>query len=336
MPNILFPELTTASFAAQQQSTARHAGDQDGPQLSFADFLRMMGALPSLEVTAAETSTVAAAAEQAPRAINIEGLQTSQSAMFLEDGFRELLGIAFNEQSAVESTATLDPIFNSPYMAKLFSDANPDEVRLIPIPVSTFTEGAVLEDGPDALAPVGLQEKSEIAQPTGAYQAFLTGEAKTETWAQFRLSAPDVDPLLFGRNPYLVEQLSDPIVNWAQLSKNGEQTEFHVRLDPPELGPVRLVINTADDAISVQLVTATDATRDVMQSHLADLVQALESAGLSLEECDVTCDESFANADAPLPVDDADLRSDYALAESFREFLINPDVLNADRVDIVI
>ncbi|MDA1012927.1 MAG: flagellar hook-length control protein FliK [Planctomycetota bacterium] len=337
MTNILFPELSTGQLATREYASTRSRADQDGAQLSFADFLRMMGALPALEVTA-ETAAIAATQASPPRAVNIEGLQTmqAQSAMWLEDGFRELLNIAYGEQPSIESTGTIDPILGSPYMARLFTEANAGEARLIPIPATTFTDESVRPDGTDWLTRGETREANELPQPTGAYPAFLTGEAKTEAWTQFRLSSPDVDPLLLGRNPYVVEQMSDPIVNWAQLNKNGEQTEFHVRLDPPELGAVRLVINTSDDAISVQLVTASDATRDVMQSHLADLVQALESAGLNLDACDVTCDESFAHADPPVPVDPFEPRSQFALTRAFGEFLDSPNVLSEDRVDMVV
>lgn len=71
----------------------------------------------------------------------------------------------------------------------------------------------------------------------------------------------------------------------AQLLPNGGTLQL--RLDPPDLGPLRLEVKMQDGEMSASFVTASDQATSLLTHSLGDLKHALEGAGISVDKLQV-------------------------------------------------
>lgn len=81
----------------------------------------------------------------------------------------------------------------------------------------------------------------------------------------------------------------------ALLTHLGEQHEpgrtvIHVRLNPPELGQVRVHLVTYDDQVMGRVVVQEEAVRAALESQMPELRQRLEQAGITLGRFEVAHD----------------------------------------------
>lgn len=74
-----------------------------------------------------------------------------------------------------------------------------------------------------------------------------------------------------------------------ELAAN-QPIELRLRLDPPELGIVRVHLRLMDEAISVRFITGDEAVTRMLESQLPDLRQSLAERGLAFAPCDVMYD----------------------------------------------
>lgn len=75
----------------------------------------------------------------------------------------------------------------------------------------------------------------------------------------------------------------------ADLSPN-KPLELHLRLDPPELGTVRVHLRLTDDMVSIRFIAGDEAITRILETQLPDLRQSLAERGLEFAHCDVSCD----------------------------------------------
>ena len=68
----------------------------------------------------------------------------------------------------------------------------------------------------------------------------------------------------------------------------GQPIEIRLRLDPPELGLVRVHLRLTDEAVSVRFIAGDEAATRILQSQLPDLRQSLAERGLASAHCDVS------------------------------------------------
>lgn len=92
------------------------------------------------------------------------------------------------------------------------------------------------------------------------------------------------------RTPDPVAQVADGIVTHAHVAIRAGETEFRMRLDPPELGPLKIRLTSDGDSIHGQVVVSNDAIRRMIESQLPELRQRLEAAGVAVQNLDVSTD----------------------------------------------
>lgn len=92
------------------------------------------------------------------------------------------------------------------------------------------------------------------------------------------------------KTPDVVTQVADHIVTHAHVVARGGETEFRMRLDPPELGALKIRLVSDGDSIHGQVVVSSDAVRRMIESQLPELRQRLEDAGVSVQNFNVTTD----------------------------------------------
>jgi len=82
------------------------------------------------------------------------------------------------------------------------------------------------------------------------------------------------------------------IVRLLQSRIDKDRSVATLRLDPPELGTVRLHMDLRQDALALRVDTDNPAARDLLRDQMDTLRRSLESAGIRLEHVEVRGPES--------------------------------------------
>jgi len=96
----------------------------------------------------------------------------------------------------------------------------------------------------------------------------------------------------------IVEQVATRVVTWAEMTKGEGRTVFHLRLDPPRLGSVRVELSATAQIVSVKLIASNQAAGTILQTQLHELRQSLTAADVSFANLDVSYDESGSQGPA--------------------------------------
>ena len=91
-------------------------------------------------------------------------------------------------------------------------------------------------------------------------------------------------------------ELGQQVVMMSHGARQGMQTA-ELRLDPPDLGPLRVSLNLADGVTSASFVSAHASVRQAIETAIPQLQQALAQAGISLGQTSVgeqTAQQEFA------------------------------------------
>lgn len=121
----------------------------------------------------------------------------------------------------------------------------------------------------------GLAVTQPDAAPFSAPGFSVTGPAATAVELAQPLSSPQWAPE-FGRQ----------FVSLIRAGENGSQIA-ELRLDPPELGPLRVTINLNDNVIQAVFTSSHASVRNAVEQALPQLQQQLAQEGLSLGQASV-------------------------------------------------
>src|SRR5690606_14719969 len=89
-------------------------------------------------------------------------------------------------------------------------------------------------------------------------------------------------PVPFG-NPMWATALSRQLQGFTRELSDGSH-QMELRLDPPQLGPLRVSVNLFDSQAQLVFASQHAAVRNAVESALPQLQQALAEAGISLGE----------------------------------------------------
>ena len=85
-------------------------------------------------------------------------------------------------------------------------------------------------------------------------------------------------------------QVAEAVVVHSRVLERDGAVEFHMRLDPPDLGRVQIRLVTRGGEVHGQVLVADDAVRHLIESQLPELRQRLEAAGVNIQRFDVATD----------------------------------------------
>ena len=88
----------------------------------------------------------------------------------------------------------------------------------------------------------------------------------------------------------VAEQLGRALVTQANVVNHVGRTDFHLRLQPPQLGTVQIHLTATHDKVSARVVVAHEDTRQLIVGQVHQLRQSLADSGLVLGSFDVTRD----------------------------------------------
>jgi hypothetical protein len=100
-------------------------------------------------------------------------------------------------------------------------------------------------------------------------------------------------------------QVADAVISHASVLQRNGGVEFQMRLDPPDLGRIQVQLVSRGDEVHGQVLVASEAVRQVMESQLPELRQRLEAAGVNVQQFSVATDSGggsrnpYRNAPAP-------------------------------------
>ncbi len=88
-------------------------------------------------------------------------------------------------------------------------------------------------------------------------------------------------------------EIVDQIVKHIQVSVTEERSEMIVRLDPPELGELRIYLSMDKTGLATELAAQSDTVRSFIQTHLPEVRQALSDAGIQVSRFEVSSGADF-------------------------------------------
>ena len=89
-----------------------------------------------------------------------------------------------------------------------------------------------------------------------------------------------------GWSQAMAQQLATQASLFFRQQANGTHIA-QMRLDPPELGPIKVSLSIQDGVAQAAFVASNAAVRQALENSLADLHQALQEKGLSLGQAHV-------------------------------------------------
>ena len=143
-------------------------------------------------------------------------------------------------------------------------------------------QGQPQEHAPLAGSDPGLTTTADI-QPAAPVSPAALNAFPTPTSASAVTSPTIATPV---QQPGWSTDFSRQVVRVALDSQNGTQT-VEMRLDPPELGPLRISLSLNDGMASALFVSAHASVRQAIESALPQLSQHLAQAGISLGDTHV-------------------------------------------------
>ncbi len=88
--------------------------------------------------------------------------------------------------------------------------------------------------------------------------------------------------------PSAADQIADQMLTRLEIDRQSRQTFFTIRLDPPELGTIRVRLAMSENTITAHLMAADSATCQLLENLMPTLRTKLSDSGLALGTFDVT------------------------------------------------
>ncbi|MFY0476490.1 flagellar hook-length control protein FliK [Achromobacter marplatensis] len=168
-------------------------------------------------------------------------------------------------------------------------DARADTERTTTLPVHTEEEltAALTSTAQQFQAPQhGASAQDHLAQALAA----ATQRQAAPVVNQAAVAAPVVPVVMQVATPvggtHWGTELGQQVVMMSANARQGMQTA-ELRLDPPDLGPLRVSLNLADGVATASFVSAHASVRQAIETAIPQLQQALAQAGISLGQTSV-------------------------------------------------
>ncbi len=134
-----------------------------------------------------------------------------------------------------------------------------------------------------------------------------TGLANQQTNQPLQTPAVTPQSIPLANGGHLTEnQVVNQVLEGLSFEKNGDQSRIVIKMNPEELGEVKLSLTIEKDQLRAQLLTQNQQVQEILEKHLPKLHEALGKQGLKLEDIQVGVDsnphsghESFANHRRP-------------------------------------
>ncbi|WP_434647323.1 flagellar hook-length control protein FliK [Achromobacter piechaudii] len=294
-PVVVLPQQTLdlAAQAAEQVQLARGTAESAAAAMSNGAAVLTAALTPATAPVAAGTPVAATAAEaDAALALAARNAQAAQP----------VLTAAVKPGNAVppvaEAAPAAKPIVakaDAPRLApeiplpRVARDTQPAAEHTTTLPAHTEEEltAALTSTAQQFQAPQhGATPQDNLAQALAA----ATQRQAAPVVNQAAIAAPSVPLVMQVATPvggtHWGTELGQQVVMMSTNARQGMQTA-ELRLDPPDLGPLRVSLNLSDGVASASFVSAHASVRQAIETAIPQLQQALAQAGISLGQTSV-------------------------------------------------
>jgi flagellar hook-length control protein FliK len=101
-----------------------------------------------------------------------------------------------------------------------------------------------------------------------------------ETQARATVAKPAVQPAPPSKNDADLE----PILRFVKSNLSKDKASADLRIDPPELGRIRVHLDVRQDAVALRVEAASEVAQHMLERHADRLRHGLEQAGLRVTE----------------------------------------------------
>ncbi|NQU77061.1 MAG: flagellar hook-length control protein FliK, partial [Planctomycetes bacterium] len=84
-----------------------------------------------------------------------------------------------------------------------------------------------------------------------------------------------------------LQELAIKTVRWQRLDAFAQAGSARIRLSPPQLGTVEVMMHTSNNVVRVQMVVETEAVRQLLQAHSGRLTQNLLALGMNTQQLEI-------------------------------------------------
>jgi|GEM_PF-5723866 len=158
-------------------------------------------------------------------------------------------------------------------LAQTSSKSSDEQTRLQLKGLQVVAEQLTLENPTDAADPVSF-EASELALTNRASMSSRSDLAATTTVNQ--------TPIEMSLNkPVQSPDWSEKVFERIRWMASGELQKAEIRLDPPDLGPLKLEIQVKNDQTQIILTSHSSQVREILEQQLPRLREMLEAQGFT-------------------------------------------------------
>ncbi|WP_447981484.1 flagellar hook-length control protein FliK [Achromobacter kerstersii] len=302
--------LDIAAQAAEQVQLARGNAQAAATAMSSGAAV-LTAALTAADSPATAQTPVAATALQAEAAAAIAARNAQAAQPVLTEAVKSGSAVAAVAATAVAEVAPaaakpaakadtprLAPEIALPRVPRATTaDADAKHTTTLPAHTEEELTAALTSTAQQFQAPQhGASAQDQLAQALAA----ATQRQAAPVANQAAIAAPAVPVVMQIATPvggtHWGTELGQQVVMMSTNARQGMQTA-ELRLDPPDLGPLRVSLNLADGVASASFVSAHASVRQAIETAIPQLQQALAQAGISLGQTSVgeqTAQQEFA------------------------------------------
>jgi flagellar hook-length control protein FliK len=138
---------------------------------------------------------------------------------------------------------------------------------------------------------LGAQHASPTLSQLNAQQPNLVAGPAQAPFDGARATVPQVSVTLPSGHQVSESQIFDQVVTHISGSASGETGRMIVRLNPAELGSLRLDLQVEGDKVRANLHAQTQQVQEVIERNLPQLRNALAEQGLKIDQFEVEVDQ---------------------------------------------
>lgn len=154
------------------------------------------------------------------------------------------------------------------------------------------------ENGFSALQSDAANDGANSAVNATAFETVLDSGIHGSLTAQQgnkTLQAASIEPgsIRLASGEFLSEnQIVDQVLERISVERAGNQSRIIVKMNPEELGEVKLALTMEKDQLRAQLLTQNNQVQEILEKHLPKLHEALSQQGVKLEDIQVGVDSN--------------------------------------------
>jgi len=289
------PDLPVQAGANQQATNP--APSLQVTQTVPADAAVPMQAAPQQDAATAASQTAAAAQATLPASAQAQAAEVAaQGNASVEDPAADkptnTPAVKSDKARGGETHSAHTPVHQEsktgadavPVEWRFDSSADKSHVSITDVRTHTGTsqvDAATADSAGDASSGLGQQTSNQPAAAQAA--APFSADLKAAVQSTATTASPAVDQT----------KIIDQVVREVKLHRFDGHSDLIVRLDPPDMGTLRLQITQSASGLTGHIQASTDSVRGLLQANLPALMDALSGAGLRMESVSVSVNSSF-------------------------------------------